>query len=197
MNTLEIRRQIFHALFGIAIIVLVMFGFIDEWGVLILILIGLIISHISKHSELPVVSFFLKKFERPADMENFPGKGMITYLIGCFLVLFFFPQDIALPSIAALAIGDPVSRLFGIHLGKRKSPLNDMKFIEGTIAGFFAAFVAIFYFIRWRWIEALLAAFFAMLAEAMDIKLGGTQVDDNIVVPVVAAVTLWVVGLLF
>jgi len=193
MNILEIKRQIFHWLFGIILVILLMYGLIDTWILFYLIIIGLIISFLSKKTNIPVIYWFLENFERPQDLKKFPGKGLITYLIGAFLVTLLFPLEIAMASILILAFGDSVSTIFGIRYGKRKHMLNDKKFIEGSIAGLIAAFVGALIFLPW--FEAFAAAFFAMTAEAIEIKIGRGQVDDNIVMPLVAGIVVQIVRL--
>ena len=191
MNILEVRRQIFHLFFGILIVILLMFGFIDKWLLFYLIIMGIIISFLSKRIKIPIIYWFLENFERPQDLKRFPGKGVITFLIGAFLVTLFFSMDIAMPAILVLALGDSVSHIFGIHYGKRKHLLNNKKFIEGSIAGFIAAFIGALIFVPWH--EAFFAALFAMIVEAIEIKIGAEQVDDNIVIPLVAAIVITVV----
>jgi len=191
MNILEVRRQLFHLFFGIIIVVLLMYGFIDKWIILYLIIIGLILSFISKRMKIPLIYLFLENFERAEDLKKFPGKGVITFLIGAFLVTLFFSMDIAMPAILVLALGDSVSHIFGIHYGKRKHLLNNKKFIEGSIAGFIAAFIGALIFVPWH--EAFFAALFAMIVEVIEIKIGAERVDDNIIIPLVAAIVITVV----
>ncbi len=191
MNNLEVRRQLFHLFFGIVIVALLMFGLIDKWFLFYLIIFGIIVSFLSKKIKIPVIYWFLENFERPKDLKKFPGKGVITFLIGAFLVNLFFPIDIAMPAILVLAFGDSISHIFGIHYGKRKHLLNDKKFLEGSIAGFIAAFIGALIFVSWY--EAFFAALFAMIVEAIEIKIGREQVDDNIVIPLVAAIVIKVV----
>jgi len=193
MNNLELRRQIFHWVFGVAIVILLMYGFIDKWILLYLILLGLIVSFLSRKITIPVISWFLENFERSSDLKKFPGKGVITYLIGAFLVTLFFSLEVAMASILILAFGDSVSTIFGIRYGKRKHLLNDKKFIEGSIAGIVAAFIGALVFLPW--FEALIGSIAAMIAEIFEIRIGKGQVNDNIVIPLVAAIVVTVVRL--
>jgi dolichol kinase len=98
-------------------------------------------------------------------------------------------------SIMVLALGDSVSHLFGLHFGKTKHPLSKTKFLEGTIAGFVAGFIGALVFARW--LEAFLASLAAMLIEAVEIKIGTQQVDDNLIVPLIAGGVIWVVRLIY
>ncbi|MBI2208313.1 hypothetical protein HYU50_02355 [Candidatus Woesearchaeota archaeon] len=185
---LEAKRQLFHMFLGTAIVALLIYGLLNKTHIFFLIIIGIIVSFLSKKHKIPVIYWFLKNFDREKDLKSFPGKGVIFYLIGVFLALSFFPLDIAMPAILVLAFGDSVSHLFGVRYGRIKHPFSDKKFIEGMIAGFIAAFIGSLAFLAWH--EALIASFFAMLAESIEIKIGAEQVDDNIIIPLVAAIAI-------
>ena len=193
VNKFEWNRQIFHIFLGIGIAVLLMYGFLNKEMILVAVLAGLILSCISKRTRIPVICDLLQKFERKEDLQGFPGKGIIFYLIGACISLFLFSKDIAMASIMVLALGDSISHLFGLHYGKIKHPLSNTKFLEGTIAGFIAGFIGAFVFLPWH--EAFFASLVAMIVEAIEIKIGTQQVDDNLIVPFVAGAAVWVVRL--
>ena len=193
INNFEWDRQIFHIFLGIAIAVLLLYDFIDKNTIFIIIILGMMVSYVSKKTEIPVICSLLKKFGRKEEIKNFPGNGIIFYFIGVFIALLLFPKDIAMASIMVLALGDSVSHIYGLHYGKTKHPLSKTKFLEGTIAGFVAGFIGALVFANWY--EALLASSAAMLAEAIEIKIGAQQVDDNLIVPVVAGAVIWIVRL--
>ena len=135
----------------------------------------------------------LQKFERKKDIEKFPGKGVIFYFIGVYTSLLFFSKDIAMASIMVLALGDSASHLYGIHYGKIKHPFSGKKFLEGTIAGFVAGFIGAFVFLPF--IEAFFMSLSAMIVEAIEIKIGTQQVDDNLIIPFVAGAVVWIIRL--
>ncbi len=194
ISNFEWNRQLFHIFLGIAIVVLLVYGFINKEMILIAAIIGLILSYLSKKIKIPVIHNLLEIFERKEDIDKFPGKGIIFYLIGVYVALLLFPKDIAMASVMVLALGDSVSHLYGLHYGKIKHPLSKTKFLEGTIAGFIFGFIGAFVFLPW-W-EALLASFAAMIVEAVEMKIGAQQVDDNLIMPFVAGSVVWVVRLL-
>ena len=191
INQFEWNRQLFHIFLGIAIVALLLYDFIDKKIILIIIITGVILSYLSKTIRVPIIYDLLQKFERKEDIERFSGKGIIFYFIGAYAALLLFPKDIAMASIMVLALGDSVSHLYGLHYGKIKHPFSKTKFIEGTIAGIIFGFIGAFVFLPW-W-EARLASFAAMIVEAVEIKIGAQQVDDNLIVPFVAGVAVWVV----
>ena len=97
-------------------------------------------------------------------------------------------------SIMILAVGDSISHLFGLHFGKTNNPLPKTKFIEGTIAGFIFGFIGALVFLPW--LEAFFASLVAMIIEAIEIKIGNQQVDDNLIVPLVAGAVVWTIRLI-
>jgi dolichol kinase len=189
LNKFEMNRQVFHAFFGIAAIVSLKFGFVDKETILLLALAGIALSCLSKKVQIPVIYQLLQKFERKEDIKNFPGKGMIFYLIGIYIALLLFPKEIAMASVMVLALGDSASHLFGLHFGRLKNPLSKEKFLEGTIAGFIAGFLGALVFLPWH--EAFFASLSAMIVEAIEIKIGMRQIDDNLFIPLVAGSAVW------
>ncbi|MBS3114021.1 hypothetical protein J4448_02885 [Candidatus Woesearchaeota archaeon] len=194
LNSFEWNRQFFHIFLGIAIVALLLYDFIDKKIILIIIITGIIISYLSKKINIPVIYNLLEIFERKEDIKKFPGKGIIFYFIGAYAALLLFPKDIAMASIMVLALGDSVSHLYGLHYGKIKHPFSKTKFLEGTIAGIIFGFIGAFVFLPW-W-DALLASFAAMIVEAVEIKIGTQQVEDNLIVPFVAGAAVWLVRII-
>ncbi|MBS3096210.1 hypothetical protein J4480_02110 [Candidatus Woesearchaeota archaeon] len=204
VNKFEWDRQLFHIFLGIGIVLSLMYGIlgydITVLGITIryadilgIIILGFLLSYLSKKIKIPVIYQLLQKLERSEELKRFPGKGTIFYFIGVLVSLMIFPKDIAMASIMVLALGDSVSHLYGLHYGKIKHPLSKTKFLEGTIAGFIAGFIGAFVFLPWH--EAFFASLAAMIAESAEINAGMQQVDDNLVVPFVAGAAVWVVRL--
>ena len=191
INLFEWRRQFFHLLLGVAIVISLMSGAIDKNIILLITLLGLLISFLSRKRKIPIIWHFLEKFERKKEIYKFPGKGTIFYFLGVYLSLLLFPKDIAMASIMVLAFGDSISHLFGLHFGRTKNPMSDTKLLEGTVAGFVAGFFGALVFVRP--FEAFFASLAAMIAEAIEIKIKTEQVDDNIIVPVVAGSAIWII----
>lgn len=185
---LEIKRQIFHFLFGILIVILYQLRILTVDHIFIIFLIGLIISFISLKHKIPLIYWFLKNFEREQDLKKIPGKGTLTYMLGVLIVLFFFKENIALAAIMILAVGDSVSHIIGKYFGKRRYSFNNIKHIEGTVVGIFLASIAASLFVSST--LAFLGSAAAMITEAIDLRIGKTIIDDNLVIPVVAGLTM-------
>jgi len=184
INRFEVRRQAFHICLGLAIIILLVNNILNSLILFIILIAGILISILSRKFKIPVIYSFLKLFERKDILKTFPGKGTISFLIGCLLVLQLFGRDIALASIMILTFGDSVSHLFGWHFGRKKHPLNCLKSIEGNIAGAFTGFLGAMLFVSP--LPAFLASFGAMTAEAIELRMNNKIIDDNIIVPLVA-----------
>ena len=193
ISSFERNRQLFHIFLGIGLVALLKYGFIDKNLILIMIITGLLLSYLSKKIKIPVVYDLLEMFERKQDIEKFPGRGIIFYFIGAYIVLLLFPKEIAMASIMILALGDSVSHLYGLHYGKIKHPISKTKFLEGTIAGFVAGFIGALLFAKP--LESFFASLAAMVIEAIEIKIGTQQVDDNLFVPLVAGSVIWAIRL--
>ena len=188
LQALEIKRQILHIIFGIALALLVYFDIIGYVVLLIAIIICLMISLLSKRYKIPLVHWFFKQCERPEQLKKFPGKGPLFYLIGAFVVVFLFEKDIALAAIMVLALGDSISPIVG-SLGRIPHLFTKKKKFEGVLAGGISGFIGALFFVSP--IEAFLASFIAMIAEGIEWK-----IDDNAVVPFVAACVIWILRVL-
>jgi dolichol kinase len=196
ISKLEARRQIFHIFFGVALALLIYFEMTDFFFLLVVLVIGLIISMISRRYNIPVISWFLSNFDREKD-RGMPGRGAIYYVIGALIVygLFITQPDgksIVAASMIILALGDAMPH-FVAHMAKIKHPFSDVKYVEASLFGAVIAFMAAVWFVNN--LEALLASLIAMFVEGIDLKIG-IDVDDNIAVPVVAGTVIWLIRLI-
>lgn len=190
---LEIKRQPFHILLGLLLIALIYYDLLNPMILLIIIIISIILSFLIKKTKPRVIYKLLQFVEREDALEKIPGKGLIAYLIGTLLVILLFDKDIALASIMILALGDSFSRLIG-PFGRIRHPFNNTKFLEGVIAGIVAASLGAMLFVRP--FEAIIASFVAMLLEGIDLRVFRFKVDDNMAIPLIAGVVIWLMRIL-
>ncbi|MEK6852989.1 MAG: hypothetical protein AABX59_03860 [Nanoarchaeota archaeon] len=186
----EIKRQIVHILLGLVIILLALYDrTFALWLIFSFLMLGIILALISLKLDVPIISWFLKNFERDEYREKFPFKGAIFFFAGSLLTLKLFSFDIALASISILTFGDSFSHLVGIY-GKYKSKLDlkRRKNLEGMVVGIVVGAIVASFFVNI--ISALAASALAMIAENISVKLQGEEVDDNIIIPVVAGTVL-------
>lgn len=184
VTPLEIRRQLLHIFLGLAIVSLLHRGILDSHDLFWILVAGILVSWISTRRRLPIIGWFLDKFERK---QVRPGKGAITYFIGIILALELFPPEVAFAAIVILALGDGVSSLVG-PFGHLKTKLSDKKLFEGTIAGAIFGGAGAMIFVAP--FEAFVAAAIAMIFEAMEIRFNQKLLNDNVTVPLVAGTTI-------
>ncbi len=189
----ELRRQVMHILVGVITAALVYFEILRPFTVFLLLIVGVLISFLSKRVRIPLVAQFLDVFEREEQRFTFPGRGVIFFFIGVLLVLRLFPRDIALAAILVLALGDSISHIIGGQFGQTKNIFNgdSRKLLEGNIVGALVGFVGALIFVPLP--EAFFGSCVAMAAEMMQFDLNQRQVDDNIIVPLVAGTTMLLV----
>lgn len=190
----EFRRKSIHVLLGLILILLIYFDLLPPLFLACLIVLGIILSIIERRHRLPILSIFLDLFERTDARKKKPGEALVLYLAGAFLAIILLPKQIAMASIAVLAIGDAVSHTAGISFGKIKHPLNDKKFVEGWLVGLLAAFMAALLFLNP--FEAFAAAFAGMIVEAFEIVVMGREINDNLVIPPAAGLAVLLVRLI-
>lgn len=180
---LELKRQLFHALYGIIILILLQY-YSKSFIVLVLfvlVIIGLILSQKSKTKKIPIISPILNIFDRKKDLKTHPGKGAVTLTIGFFIAL-LFPLTIAKVAILILALGDASSTIGGKLFGRTKISKN--KTLEGTIAGIIISTLAALIYVPL--IPAVATSTLAMFSEHFETK----WLDDNIIIPIVSGIVL-------
>jgi dolichol kinase len=192
----EVRRKMFHIVLGFTIIALYYFNILNPTNLSILILIGIPVCFLSKHYKIPVLQWFLNTFEREEYMKKLPGRSVIFFLTGSLIAMILFQKDIVIASLLILTIGDGISPIIGMSYGRIRHPFSNIKFIEGTLTGATVSIVVIMLFNLWGYIdisfwEAFLASFAAMFVEGIEIELHRDMQDDNLIIPLVAGMVIW------
>lgn len=111
----------------------------------------------------------------------------IFFALGILAALLLFPLHVSGAAIAAFALGDSAASLFGRRFGNRILPFNKGKTLEGSIVGFFFAFLFAMYFVPLQF--ALLAAVVTAMIECLPLPL-----NDNLAIPVVTGLVLFLTG---
>jgi len=189
MSALEIRRQLVHLLYGPAIVVLYYTHLLTLPILFGIIIGGSVMSFMIKRQKLGLVRRVLSLFERDHHMETFPGRGVLFFTIGAFLALLLFQETIAYASILILSVGDAATNIAGRYFGKIKTRVHPDKTMEGTLIGILVS-VPVAYFFVPHFFAALSASCIAMFLEMPSIRLFGFEIDDNLLVPLGASVTL-------
>jgi len=195
----EARRQAFHIGLGLTLLFAIYTGLVSEFLLLLAVIAGIGLSFYCRNHELPIISHFLDSFEREKERKRFPGKGTIFFFLGVLMVysLKIFPTDILYASILILTFGDSFSHIIGRLYGSTRNPLakDSAKLLEGTIGGIIIAALMASLFVRPG--EAIIASIVAMFAEAVELRINKNTIDDNLVVPLVAAFTLLILRSIF
>ena len=174
---------------GLVIVALIGYGIIDVDCLIVLFFVGVGIAFLRMHGyKLRVTEWMLQNFERPSNLERKPGVSSLFYIAGMILVLAFFEQNIALAAIIVLSVGDSISCIVGRKFGRVKHPFSDVKFIEGhLVGGLFAALLCLVFVSP---LQAFLGSYVAMFLEGVDRLFNIDPVDDNVVVPLAAAIVM-------
>ncbi len=117
---------------------------------------------------------------RKYEQNNLAGYAL--YMIGATVVAFGFPSKIALPSILMLTIADPLSGILG------SGELQTAKEISVLIVTFIVCFAIAIPFVSP--VPAVLGAFTATLADGVKPVFRGYVIDDNITIPIAAALAI-------
>jgi len=180
-------RRVFHATCGLAIVAIVEYGGLGQAVHLLLLGVGIVACLILDwiRLSLPNANFvFFRWFAALASPREARRIASSTwYLSGVFATLLIAPAHLFTPSVLVLSLADPaasvVGRLWGRHsLGKGSW--------EGTVTFFLVACVVTFPFVGLP--SALIAASLVATVEVLP-----TGIDDNLTVPVVTALALWLV----
>jgi len=189
INRLEIRRQLLHLLYGPILVVLYHFQLLTLPILFGIIVGGSLMSMMVKRNHLNPIRWALGFFEREHHMESFPGRGILFFTIGAFLVLALFPERIAYAGILILSAGDAVTNIIGRHFGRIRTRLNPNKYVEGTLVGVLVSIPIAYYFVP-NPFAAVAASCIAMFLEMPNVKLFNFEIDDNLLVPLGASLTL-------
>jgi dolichol kinase len=187
----EFGRKILHIMIGIGALLLIIYNIITPFIIFILFTICIILSLLSLRLKIPIVHFFLKNFERTKGKYGLPGRGLLSSMLGSLLALQLFPRNIALASMIILIFADPTSYLIGKAFGKTKSFIDKRKKIEGNIAGFIVSSLLAMFFVHP--ILAISGALVAMLFESIIIEIQKMELDDNLIIPLVAGTTMFLI----
>ena len=189
-NKNEILRKIVHIVFGVLIIL--GFKYLERsvfiWALFILFLLTILFTLIHMKFRIRFLENFTKGEEK-----KFPLKGSIFFIVGCALVIYIFSKNIALASIAVLTFGDSTSSLASYFGTKYNlNPFRKYKSLLGTFVGIVVAFLFCLLFVDPLF--AIVGSFFGMLSESLAIKLGESDADDNLIVPLAAAVAMYLLA---
>jgi phosphoserine phosphatase len=136
-----------------------------------------LISELSRMNKknLPVISTITRNAASPAERYEF-ASAPLYFALGILLTLIIFPAPVNGAAVAIFTLGDSTASLFGGLVSKKPLPFNKGKTVEGSLTGFFFAFLAGAFFVSP--VLALIGAAVAMAIESLP-----SPVNDNILIP--------------
>lgn len=184
--SLEVKRHLFHIIGGTALALLFYFDLMSKTHFEALLIISIILAVIYKHYKIPIIHQAMLAMERKQNLQNFPGMGVIFFLLSSTIAIWIYPKNIAVAAIMILSWADGIAGLTGRH---GKVPyINPKKTWEGIITAIIAGTIAAQFFVPL--LSALLASTISMFIEGLDLKIGKWKIDDNLFIPILAGAVM-------
>jgi len=131
-------------------------------------------------------AFLMRRFSlliRQTEAHRFTGATFVC--LSFLLTILFFSREIAVAAMLFLSLGDTVAEIAGKNWGRRKFHGRSL---EG-MAGFFLISLPVALLILGDWRVAILGAAGGALIEFFSFR-----VDDNLTVPFLSALVIWLVS---
>ncbi len=195
---LETRRQLIH-MSGVVTPLYLQYAYerFSTWLAPVVVLVVLISATIAVSAayrrgvRVPILARLIDSAERPQVKEVEPGRGTLRFFTGVLATVVLFgvvleaPFYVSAAGMIALAMGDSVSTLAGMKLGRHRLPYNRRKSAEGTALGAASAFagVVVYMLAQGVGVEVSLALALASATAGMLTETLPLGVDDNLTVP--------------
>jgi dolichol kinase len=168
----------------------VLAGLIGVYPVTLLICVVSALYFLSELSRmnrknLPVISAITRNAVSHAELYEFAA-APLYFAMGILITLLLFPAPVNGAAIAIFTLGDSAASFFGGLVSKKPLPFNKGKTLEGSLFGFFFAFLAGSVFVSP--VLALIGAAVAMIIESLPVP-----VNDNILIPLCTGLALMLV----
>lgn len=121
-----------------------------------------------------------EKLTREYEQDQFAGYGY--YMLSMTVVVLLFPEEIALPAMLMLAIGDPISGAVS------DDTLKTVKGPQVLVTMFVVSALLAAPFLYEAPLAVLAAAAGATVADGVKLRIGDFIVDDNLTIPIYASV---------
>jgi dolichol kinase len=125
----------------------------------------------------------LRHHELNKERLHLNGATWIT--LSALMLVLFFPKTIAVAAFAMVSISDTIAALVGKKYGKHR--FGD-KSIEGSLAFFISAIIIVSLIPGLFLPAGIMIAVAGTIAEALELKIGGFRIDDNLSVPLSGAI---------
>jgi len=180
----EIVREIIHASGSLVPVLSSRLGFYAVALLIFTVTLLYMISELSRMEKvnLPIISSITRYAATKGELYEFTT-APIFFALGILLTMLLFPAYASSPAIAIFAFGDSAASLFGKTFGKNELSFNKGKTLEGSLAGFFFAFLGGIFFASP--LAALIGAAIAMTVESLPLP-----VNDNLATPLFTGAAL-------
>ena len=177
-STNDLVREDIHASGFFMPVIAGLIGIPVVASIIIFIAIVYTVSELARLEErtIPLISAITRHAANQSELYGFAA-APLYFAAGIVATLLLFPTHAGGAAIAMFCFGDSAASLFG-GLISTSLPFNKGKTWEGSVAGFFFAFLAGTFFVS-PWL-ALAGAAIAMTIEVLPLP-----VNDNVLVPVI------------
>ncbi len=180
----ELLRKTIHIALGLLILFL---AHIKQLNLPILLILLFSTIFIFLNARYGIIKILNQLVSIVDDHKTLPAIGAVTFMTGITLTYLLFPEkEIFFASVIVLTLGDGISGIVSYYFKGKKIPYNPKKTIEGLLIGFLLPFLAILHILPWQC--AILGVTAAMVIESIPIKVRGLELDDNILLPLTAAI---------
>ena len=173
----DIFREIIHASAFFVPFIANLFGIIPMAFFISLLMFFYFLSELFRmnRKNFPIISLITRYTVSKSETYNFAA-APLYFALGILLTLLVFPMPASSAAIAIFALGDSSASIFGGRITKKPFLFNKDKTLEGSIIGFFFAFLGALFFVSPS--IAFLGAAVAMFFESLPLPL-----NDNLVIP--------------
>jgi len=196
-NDLHLARKVWHCGMGVSMALIYAIGLPKVLSVLLLAAaLAFFLTAEYARLKFPKLNAFAIRVMGPLMRTSEVNRisGTPFYIGSVLLSVAIFPKAIAVLSILFLAIGDPISSIFGILWGDLGPRFSNGKSLIGTAAGMGICCVITFIYLLCIHVPPFSSL---LIALAGGLAGGGAEmipleIDDNFSIPLVSGLALWV-----
>ena len=180
----DILREVLHAS-GFFMPIIAALVSVPIVAAFIVLLLGLYLTSEYLRTEgkrMPLINLITRRAASQNELYQLVLAPMY-FAVGILVTLVVFPAPANGAAIAIFALGDSTASIFGRYFARTSLPFNKDKSLEGSLAGYFFAFIAGCVFV-----SPVLAAVGAVIA--MFIEVLPLPVNDNLLIPLFTGLAL-------
>jgi len=187
----ELVRKLIHMFLGTVLTILYLNKVLPNYIYLVILILGLGLSFFIKSGRnVPLISRILGFIDKD---DFLPAHGVVFFFTA-FVLLILISGLLRLDTIYVvlpiqiLTFADPASFFAGRLIGGPKLPFNRHKTYSGTLTGMLVAVVIALIILQNT--VAVVIGITAMLMDLINVKIGKAEIDDNLLIPLAAQLTM-------